>query len=96
MTVPAMMNFDEEAFPNPLKVDFDRRIPSTATFGQGPHKCVGASLARVQLSIFMQEWLARIPDFRVSRSAPPAFVPGVTTSYDRLLLEWPVGGTAGV
>jgi cytochrome P450 len=88
IAVPAMMNFDEATFPDPLRVDFERRIPSTCTFGQGPHRCLGASLARVQLNIFIEEWLARIPDFRVSRTTPPQFEPGVTASYDRLMLEW--------
>ena len=91
IAVPAMMNFDAATFPDPLKVDFERRLPTTSTFGQGPHKCVGASIARVQLSIFIEEWLARIPDFQVSRETPPMFEPGVTASYDRLMLEWPVG-----
>jgi len=46
-----------------------------------------------RLSIFIEEWLARIPDFQVSRKTPPIFAPGVTASYDRLMLEWPVGHT---
>jgi cytochrome P450 len=94
IAVPAMMNFDEATFPDPLKVDFERRLPTTSTFGQGPHKCVGASIARVQLSIFIEEWLARIPDFQVSRKTPPLFEPGVTVSYDRLMLEWPIAAAA--
>jgi hypothetical protein len=45
-----MMNFDEATFPDPIKVDFERRPLTSSTFGQGPHKCVGASIARAQLS----------------------------------------------
>jgi cytochrome P450 len=92
LATPAMMNFDEATYPDPLKVDFERRIARMGTFGEGPHKCVGAAVARAQLAIFVEEWLARIPEFAVSRGTPPLFEPGVTLSYDRLMLEWPVDG----
>jgi cytochrome P450 len=88
LATPAMMNFDEASYPDPLKVDFERRIASMGTFGQGPHKCVGAAVARAQLAIFVEEWLERIPEFRISREAPPLFEAGVTLTYDRLMLEW--------
>lgn len=84
-----MMNFDEETYPDPLKVDFSRRIVSVGTFGQGAHRCVGANLARSELSIFLEEWLARIPDFEL---ADPAltFQAGINISYSRLPLRWRV------
>jgi cytochrome P450 len=91
LATPAMMNFDERVYPEPLKIDFERRIANMGTFGQGPHKCVGAAVARAQLAIFVEEWLERIPEFRVSRETPPLFEPGITLSYDRLMLEWPLG-----
>jgi len=88
LATPAMMNFDERVYPDPLTIDFERRIANMGTFGQGPHKCVGAAVARAQLAIFVEEWLARIPEFRVVRETPPRFEPGVTLTYDRLMLEW--------
>jgi cytochrome P450 len=88
LATPAMMNFDERVYPEALTIDFDRRIANTGTFGQGPHKCIGAAVARAQLAIFVEEWLERIPEFRVSRETPPMFEPGVTLTYDRLMLEW--------
>jgi len=86
----AMMNFDERAYPDPLAVDFERKIPLNPTFGFGPHRCPGAALTRAQLSILIEEWLNRIPDFRIapSEAAPPT--PGINVSYDRLIFEWPV------
>ncbi len=45
-------------------------------------------MARAQLAIFVEEWLERIPEFRVSRENPPMFEAGVTMTYDRLMLEW--------
>jgi cytochrome P450 len=89
LSTPTMMNFDDRLYPDPLKVDFERRLPNVASFGRGPHRCVGAGLARTELAIFIEEWLPRIPEFWVSKDEPPTFQPGVTISYDRLILEWP-------
>jgi cytochrome P450 len=89
LPTPTMMNFDDRLYPDPLKVDFERRLPNVASFGRGPHRCVGAGLARTELAIFIEEWLPRIPDFWTSKDEPPMFQPGVTISYDKLILEWP-------
>ena len=87
MSPPPMMNFDDQLYPDPLKVDFSRRIHSVGSFGQGPHRCVGSNLARSELSIFLEEWLKRIPDFEL---ADPAlrFQAGVNISYQALELRW--------
>lgn len=83
-----MMNFDDESYPDPLKVDFSRRISSVGTFGQGAHRCVGANLARSELTIFLEEWLKRVPDFRLAEEEL-SFQAGVNISYRRVMLEWP-------
>ena len=85
---PAMMTFDDATYPNPLEVDFTRHIDSVGTFGQGPHRCVGANLARSELGIFLQEWLTRIPEFHVVPGETINFQPGVNISYDKIPLEW--------
>jgi cytochrome P450 len=89
MSPPPMMNFDDEAYPDPLSVDFSRRIHSLGSFGQGPHRCVGATLARSELAIFLEEWLKRIPDFELADPAP-SFQGGVNISYAQLNLRWGV------
>ncbi len=89
MSATAMMNFDDATYPDPLKVDFNRRINSVGTFGQGPHRCVGANLARSELTIFIEEWLKRIPDFKLAEDEL-TFQAGINISYGRLMLEWPV------
>jgi cytochrome P450 len=43
-------------------------------FGGGPHRCLGAHLARMELKLVVTEWLARIPDFEIT----PGFVPEIT------------------
>ncbi|MDT3441397.1 MULTISPECIES: cytochrome P450 [unclassified Pseudofrankia] len=39
-------------------------------FAAGPHRCLGAHLARRVMQIALEEWLKVIPDFRVTTDAP--------------------------
>lgn len=43
-------------------------------FGGGPHRCLGAHLARMELKLVVSEWLSRIPYFELA----PGFVPEIT------------------
>lgn len=43
-------------------------------YGGGPHRCLGAHLARMELRLVVNEWLARIPEFELA----PGFVPEIT------------------
>jgi cytochrome P450 len=90
MTPTSMLNFGALDYPNPLEVDFDRRSPALGTFGAGSHKCPGATLARAEIAIFLQEWLKRIPEFEIAPGEPVEFVSGVNISYRRLPLVWAV------
>jgi len=59
-----LANRDPEAFERPNEVLLDRN-PRHITFATGPHRCVGAPLARRELVIAMEEMLASIPTFCV-------------------------------
>lgn len=70
-------SIDERLYANPLEIDFDRPelfdakgTPTHNTFGNGPHKCVGAPLARAELQIVLEEWLPRIPQFSLDPDKP--------------------------
>ena len=56
---------DERRFPDPLIVDFNRPRMPHAAFGDGPHRCPGAQLARLEMRVFLEQWLQRIPEFNV-------------------------------
>lgn len=58
-------NRDPEAFPDADKVIIDRRENRHAAFGLGIHRCVGSNLARMELTVAVEELLRRIPDFRL-------------------------------
>jgi cytochrome P450 len=56
---------DENEFPDPSEVRLDRR-PRHVGFGYGPHICVGIHLARREMRIAMEEFLSRIPEFKLA------------------------------
>jgi cytochrome P450 len=55
-------------------------------FGWGPHHCLGAHLARLELRIVFQEWLRRVPEFQLA-SSPEVLWPSATLTLRRLELN---------
>ena len=64
MNFPAA-NRDPEKFPDPDKVIIDRAVNPHIAFGVGIHRCAGSNLARMEMRVSIEEWLKRIPDFRL-------------------------------
>jgi cytochrome P450 len=54
-------NHDERRFPDPFRVDIERTPNEHLAFGQGPHLCLGAAFARLQMRAFFTEFLAHPP-----------------------------------
>jgi len=79
---------DDRLYADPMTVDFDRAAPSHNTFGNGPHKCVAASLARAEVQVFLEEFVTRIPEFRLDPDRPPIQHCGAVPGFDRLPLRW--------
>jgi hypothetical protein len=48
----------------------------------------GAQLARVELRVMLQEWLPRIPEFRIANEAGVVFMSGRINSVHNLPLMW--------
>ena len=84
------VSFDESRFADPLKVDFTRNASGHAAFSRGVHTCVGSMLARTELRIFMEEWLARIPEFRIEPGFELQISSGTVSGIRKLPLEWEV------
>lgn len=59
-------NRDPEAFPDADQVIIDRKHNRHIAFGVGIHRCAGSNLARMELRVALEEWLARIPEFRLA------------------------------
>jgi cytochrome P450 family 142 subfamily A polypeptide 1 len=75
-------NRDPEVFAEPDVFDVTRKPGGHIAFGLGTHFCLGAALARLELRIFFEEWIARVgeaawADDRGPRIQPNAFVRGV-------------------
>jgi cytochrome P450 len=79
---------DERRFPDPLRVDLHRDVRRHAAFGDGPHRCPGSFLARLEMRIFLEEWLARVPDFHVPEGASVVTSSGPVNGMLRLPLVW--------
>jgi hypothetical protein len=61
-------NRDERAFPDPDRFDLLRNTQRSLAFGQGTHFCLGASLARLEGRVALEEVEARIPGWEVEPS----------------------------
>lgn len=79
---------DPRAYDDPLSVDFSRRSVNKTTFGAGPHVCPGSMLARAEIKVLLEEWLKRIPHFRLDPGDPPRVRTGVNGSVEHLPLLW--------
>jgi cytochrome P450 len=85
----ALDGLDERKLDQPLEVNFKRPNPIRhATFGAGVHRCMGAMLARMELRVFLEEWLKRIPDFSVKPNADIKVVAGAVVIMTALPLVW--------
>jgi len=56
---------DEREYPNPDVLDIHRKIDRQLAFGFGYHLCLGASLARLEGKIALEEFFKRFPDYDV-------------------------------
>ena len=52
-------------------------------------QALGAVLARRELRIFLEEWLRRIPEFRLRPGTRPVLATGMVNGILRLDLVWP-------
>ncbi|MFA1542744.1 cytochrome P450 [Actinomadura monticuli] len=67
--LPGAANRDPRAFERPEEFDIDRDTGRMATFGSGPHYCLGASLARLESRIVLEEMVGRLADFDLDPAA---------------------------
>ncbi|MDM7929403.1 cytochrome P450 [Blastomonas fulva] len=81
-------NYDPDVFPNPTMVDFNRPKKIILAFTVGIHSCMGAHLARLEIKIALQEWLKRIPDFKVRPGAETVYRPGGVIGPESVPLVW--------
>ena len=64
-------NRDPEVFADAQRLDVRRQPNPHLAFGFGPHFCMGASLARMELRVMFTELLRRLPDLHLAGDPLP-------------------------
>jgi cytochrome P450 len=83
-------NFDEEVFEEPHRFDVGRRPNPHVTFGGGgPHYCLGAHLAKLEVQVMFDELLPRLVDIELT-GRPER----MRTNFTNALKRMPVRVTA--
>jgi cytochrome P450 len=59
-------NRDERVFGDGEQLDFGRAANPHLGFGYGPHYCLGAHQARLQLQVAVEHWLRLLPGLRLA------------------------------
>lgn len=84
-------DLDQGEFTDPGAFDLQRENKVHIAFGVGPHRCVGSHLARLELQVFYEEFLSRIPQFRLDPDKPVRYHGGHVIGPDSLHLLWDAG-----
>jgi cholest-4-en-3-one 26-monooxygenase len=90
----ASANRDEAQFPDANRFDVARTPNDHVAFGIGPHFCLGANLARLEIRVMFEEILRRLPDIELA--GPPErlrsyFINGIKRMPIRFTPSAPVG-----
>lgn len=81
-------NFDDAVFDDPYRFDVSRRPNDHLAFGAGgPHYCLGANLARVEIAVMLATLYQRLPDLEVV--GPPVKMRAVSSNgIKHLPVRW--------
>jgi hypothetical protein len=88
MNFPAA-NRDPEKFKDADKVIIDRQENPHIAFGVGIHRCAGSNLARMEMRVSIEEWLRRIPDYRLEDPDSVTWAGGQVRGPRQMPVVWP-------
>jgi cytochrome P450 len=83
-----LAGLDERKNPHPLDFQLDRKERSHMLFGTGVHLCLGHLLARLEVRVLIEEWLALVPRFQLAAGFKPVYQPAQIVSLAALNLRW--------
>ncbi len=86
--MPPLHGLDPTIFPDPLRVDLNRDAAPHSAYGNGVHRCPGAQLAEAEMTVMLEEWLARIPNFMLDPDRPVRMQGGVLGTVVTCHLRW--------
>ncbi|MEU8955189.1 cytochrome P450 [Streptomyces sp. NPDC048518] len=84
----ASAHHDERVFTDPHRLDLTRSPNPHVAFGDGPHVCLGAHFARLQLRVFYEEFTRTLPTLRLA-SPPRRLVSHFINGLKSLCVEVP-------
>ena len=85
----ASANRDEAVFDEPHRFRVDRSPNEHLAFGFGPHYCLGANLARMEIRTVLRRILKRLPGIRLAESGRPVPTPSaLIDGLEELPVEW--------
>jgi cytochrome P450 len=67
--LPASGNRDGRVFSDPERYDLDRDTSKLISFGHGPHHCLGAALARMEMRIALEEIGALVSEYEIDMAS---------------------------
>jgi len=85
----AAANRDPEVFESPDEFNIERAPNDHVTFGAGPHFCLGAHLARMQMSAIFNQALTRLPNLSLN-GTPEYLVSNFQNGLKHLPIKWGV------
>jgi cytochrome P450 len=88
MNFPAA-NRDPAHFERPDEVIIDRALNRHVAFGSGIHRCAGSNLARMEMKVAIEEWLAQIPTFSLVEGAELTWAGGQVRGPRVLPVQFP-------
>lgn len=77
LLLSSLSGMDPEEIDAPERVDFHRDVNRHAIFGNGPHRCLGSHLARLEIRVFLEEWVKRVPCFAIADGEPVRVLGGI-------------------
>src|SRR5262245_5963578 len=85
----ASANRDERRYEEPDRFDIHRPLAPHASFGSGPHTCLGVHLARMESRVALDALLDRVDGLELDRDAPaPRIVGSIFRSPDTLPVRY--------
>jgi len=81
-------NRDPAIFHDPDEFQVDRLHNRHFAFGAGIHRCLGSNLARMELRVAMETFLARIPTFTIDGDDDPHWSGGQVRGPRHVPLRW--------
>jgi cytochrome P450 len=91
MLMLPIANRDPRVFPYPDTFIADRSPNKHLALGTGVHRCLGAHILRVEARIVLEEFLTRIPEFKLDPDRKPTWTSGQAGGMGRVPIVFEPG-----